>query len=80
MRATGPGSYEVAGTLTLHGVSKPLTVTLTKVGSGKSPFNDYRLGVETSFQIKRADFDMKNLLEGVGNDVLLIVSLEAAHK
>ena len=46
----------------------------------KAPVDDFRLGVETSFQIKRADFDMKNMLEGVGNDVLLIVSLEAAHK
>ncbi len=75
-----PGTYEVQGTLTLHGVSKPLTVTLKKIGAGKSPFNDYRLGVETSFQIKRSDFDMKNMLEGVGDDILLIVSLEAMHK
>jgi polyisoprenoid-binding protein YceI len=80
VRATGPDTYEVKGTLTLHGVSKPLSVTLKKIGAGKSPFNDFRLGVETSFQIKRSDFDMKNMLEGVGDDVLLIVSLESMHK
>ncbi len=80
VRATGPDAYEVKGMLTLHGVSKPLSVTLKKIGAGKSPFNDYRVGVETSFQIKRTDFDMKNMLEGVGDDILLIVSLEAMHK
>src|SRR5206468_6091066 len=29
-------SYEVSGTLTLHGVSKPLTLKIEKVGGGKS--------------------------------------------
>ena len=69
----------MTGTLTLHGVSKPATVKLQKLGSGKTPFGDVRTGVETTFQIKRSDFDMKNMLEAVGDDVVLIVSLEGAH-
>ncbi len=80
VRPTGPDTYEVAGTLTLHGVSRPLTVTLKKIGAGKGPAGDQRVGVETGFTIKRSDFGMKNMLEGVGDDVLLIVSLESAHK
>jgi polyisoprenoid-binding protein YceI len=80
VRATGPDTYEVAGTLTLHGVSRPVTVTLKKVGAGKGPAGDQRVGVETGFTIKRSDFGMKNMLEGIGDSVLLVVSLESAHK
>ena len=80
LRATGADTYEVTGTLTLHGVSRPLTVTLKKIGAGKSPLGDQRLGVETGFTIKRSDFGMKNMLDAVGDNVLLIVSLETAHK
>ncbi len=78
--AVGPGSYEVAGT---SDAARSLQATDRHAHEnwiGQKPLQRFRLGVETSFQIKRADFDMKNMLEGVGNDVLLIVSLEAAHK
>jgi polyisoprenoid-binding protein YceI len=80
IRSIDAKTYEVSGTLTLHGISQPTTVKLTKIGGGPSPFGDQRIGVETIFQIKRTDFGMKNMLEGVGDEVLLIVSLEAAHK
>jgi polyisoprenoid-binding protein YceI len=80
VRAKDNGIYEVTGELTLHGVTRPLTVTLKKIGTGKSPSGDQIIGVDTGFTIKRTDFDMKNLLDGVGDDVLLIVSLEAGHK
>jgi polyisoprenoid-binding protein YceI len=80
VRATGPDTYEAIGTLSLHGVSRPLTLAIKKIGAGKTPFGDQRVGVDTIFQIKRSDFGMKNMLEGVGDDVLLNVSLEAAHK
>jgi polyisoprenoid-binding protein YceI len=80
VKQTDANNYEVTGTLTLHGVSKPATVKLQKLGSGKTPFGDVRTGMETTFQIKRSDFDMKNMLEAVGDDVVLIVSLEGAHR
>jgi polyisoprenoid-binding protein YceI len=74
-----PKTYEATGTLTLHGVSKPLTVKIEKLGGGKTPFGT-SVGLESTFTIKRTDFDMKNMLEGVPDNVLLIVSLEASHK
>jgi polyisoprenoid-binding protein YceI len=80
VRAAGASAYEVTGTLTLHGVSHPLTVKLEKIGNGQSPQGEKLLGVETSFKIKRTEFGMDKLLQGVGDDVLLIVSLEAGHK
>ena len=80
VRAKANDTYEVTGKLTLHGVTRPLTVTLKKVGAGKGPMGGQIVGIDTGFTIKRTDFEMKNLLEGVGDEVLLIVSLEAGHK
>jgi polyisoprenoid-binding protein YceI len=80
VRSTGPGAYEVQGKLTLHGVTRPQSIKVGKVGSGKSPMGAEIIGVETSFVIKRSDFGMNQMLEGVGDEVLLIVSLEAAKK
>ena len=75
-------TFEVTGTLTLHGVSHPLTVKLERLGGGKvpPPYNDTRVGLESTFEIKRSDFDMKNMLNLVGDDVRLIVSMEGAHR
>jgi polyisoprenoid-binding protein YceI len=73
-------TLEVTGTLTLHGVSKPLTLKVDKVGGGKSPMGGTAIGMETTFEIKRSDFDMKNMLDMIPDDVMLIVSLEAGHK
>jgi polyisoprenoid-binding protein YceI len=75
-----PGKLEVQGTLTLHGVSQPLTVMLSRTGGGKGPMGDSREGYETSFTIKRSEFGMNKLLEGVGDEVLLLVSLEVVQK
>ena len=47
--ARSPTPTKSPGTLTLHGVSQPLTVTLKKIGAGKGPHGDQLLGVETSF-------------------------------
>jgi polyisoprenoid-binding protein YceI len=75
-------TYEVTGTLTLHGVSHPLTVKLERLGGGKTPppYNDTRVGLESTFEIKRSDFEMKNMLNLVADDVQLIVSVEGAHR
>jgi polyisoprenoid-binding protein YceI len=73
-------TYEVSGTLTLHGVSKPITVKVEKIGAGKHPMIGSAVGLESTFTIKRTDFDMKNMLEGVPDNIMLIVSIEASHK
>jgi polyisoprenoid-binding protein YceI len=80
MRPLDANNYEVTGTLTLHGVSRKVTTKVQRLGAGKTPFGDVRVGLETVLQLKRSDFDMKNMLETVGDDVLLVISLEAAHK
>ena len=69
-------TLEVAGELTLRGVTKPVTATVKEVGSGKGPKGEERIGFETSFQLKRSDFDIKYGLPAISDDVFVTVTCE----
>ena len=69
-------TFEIAGDLTIHGVTKPLTVKALKTGEGKDPWGGYRIGFETSFTIKRSDFGMTKVTESVGDDVAITFAIE----
>ena len=68
---------EVTGDLTLHGVTKSITVPITKIGEKDAGKMGYRAGWEATFDIKRSDYGMTNMVGPVGDDVKLIVSIEA---
>jgi len=74
------GNLEVTGKLTAHGVTKPVTFTATKIGEGKDPYGGYRAGYTASLPIKRSDFGMKFMLDGVADDVTLEIALEGVKK
>ncbi|MBC7856602.1 MAG: YceI family protein [Pirellulaceae bacterium] len=80
VKATDAG-YEVTGDLTLHGVTKPVSLSLK--GGHKVvefPKGTPRIGVTSSVTIKRSEFDMKTELGALGDDVHIIVGLEAAKE
>jgi polyisoprenoid-binding protein YceI len=74
------GGYEVAGELTLHGVTKDLTLVLK--GGDKVvefPKGTQRIGVVTTPVIKRSDFGMKaELPKSLGDEVTINIGIEAA--
>ena len=76
----GNGVYAVTGTLSLHGVSREITVDLEKVGEGNDPWGGYRAGFHTNFTIDRTDFGMDYMTDGVPADVGLTISLEGIRK
>ncbi len=76
-KKTGDNAYEVTGNLSLHGNTKTITVKVEKTGEGDRGRQGYRVGFETTFDIKRSDFGMKKLLKPAGDDVRLIISVEA---
>jgi polyisoprenoid-binding protein YceI len=69
-------TFEVTGDFTLRGVTKPVTATVKEVGAGKGPKGEQRIGFETSFQLKRSDFDIKYGLPAIGDDVFVTVACE----
>jgi polyisoprenoid-binding protein YceI len=46
------------GMLTLHGVSKTITLDVKVIGEGDDPWGGYRAGFEATTTIRRADFGM----------------------
>ena len=73
-------ALEVTGEKILLGVTRPMTVLITKVGEGGDPWGGYRIGFETRFSFLRSDFGMKYNLKGLGDEIHTIVSIEAIKK
>ena len=71
----------VEGTLTLLGVSKPVTLTIHAFKCGIDPMDPVKkpekCGADASTQIKRSDFGMKYALPNLGDDVKLVFEVEA---
>lgn len=80
-KSAGADKYEVAGDLTFRGETKPITATLTTIGSGKGMGGPV-MGVEATFSIKRTDFGNKKYVAegGLGDEVTLTVALEGGKK
>ncbi len=81
VKSSGESTYSVAGDLTLHGVTKPITVQMEFVGQGdKGPRFGYRAGFDATITIKRSDFGM-NFMQGMlGDEVRIMVGLEGARQ
>ncbi len=72
-------NYEVTGDLTIHGVTKSVTVPLTKVGEANTPMGA-REGFEGTFTLKRSDYGMTTMVGPVGDDVTLMINLEGVKE
>jgi polyisoprenoid-binding protein YceI len=72
---TGPGRADVLGDLTLHGVTRPVTLKARFNGAGVNPLDKaYTVGFEVSGHIKRSDFGVSKYVPLIGDDVDLILS------
>jgi polyisoprenoid-binding protein YceI len=50
------GEFIVVGDLTLHGVTKPVTIEVESIGAGPDPWGGYRRGFEGETKLTLADF------------------------
>jgi polyisoprenoid-binding protein YceI len=86
VRATAKDHYDVTGTLTMHGVSKEITLPVTFLGTVKDPWGNERAGFETAVTLNRKDFGIvwnKALDAGgtlLGDEVWISINLEATRK
>ena len=71
----GKDRAEVAGTLTLHGVTQPETLTVRFIGAGANPLDKkYTVGFEATGTIKRSEFGVKTYVPLVGDEVHLTIA------
>ncbi len=82
----GKDHYDVTGTLTLHGISKEITLPVTVIGPIKDPWGNQRVSFETNTTLNRKDYGISyhKLLDTgglvVGDDVSVSITLEAVKK
>jgi polyisoprenoid-binding protein YceI len=75
--ATGPTTANVQGDLTLHGVTKPVTLKATFNQAGIFPMNkQYRVGFDGEMVVKRSDFGITQYVPAVSDDVVLRLEAE----
>ncbi len=73
----------VSGDLTLHGVTKPITVNVNHSARATDPMGLDRVGFEGRFEINPKDFQISYMVENegmLGPGIQMIVSLEATRK
>ena len=73
-------SGTLEGTLTLHGVTKPVSLDVKKIGEGDDPWGGYRAGFEGTTSIARKDFDMGYDLGPASESMELELFIEGIRK
>lgn len=83
---TGDGEYDVTGNLTLHGVTRPETFSVTFEGAGKDPWGNEKAGFSATGSIKRSDYGLtyNAALETggvlIGDEVKISIEIEASKQ
>lgn len=81
-KPTGDKTADLTGDLTLHGVTKPITISVEHIGAGKDPWGGERAGFEGRATIKPADFGipMVEKLGPASEEVELFLTVEGVKK
>jgi polyisoprenoid-binding protein YceI len=79
--AKDANNLEVTGNLTMHGVTKPVTIPVSLLGTVKTPKGE-KAGFETNFKLDRKEYGINwnNVLDSgpvLGDDVKVNIEIEA---
>ncbi len=86
VKKVGADRLTIAGDLTIHGVTKPVTLEATYTNEMKDPYGNTRRGASARTKLNRKDFGLKwnQTLEGggllVGDEVDITLDLELIKK
>jgi polyisoprenoid-binding protein YceI len=71
---------EVKGSLTFHGVTKPISFYVVPTGTGKDMKGNPIAGIDANFVIKQSDFGITKMAAAIGDEVNVFVSIEGVKK
>ncbi|WP_406828256.1 YceI family protein [Microbulbifer sp. ARAS458-1] len=76
----GDGKALLKGDLTLHGVTKPITIDVEEIGGGKDPWGGYRQGFTGKTEFKLKDFGIDYDLGPASQTVEMILDVEGIRQ
>jgi polyisoprenoid-binding protein YceI len=76
VEALGEDRYAVTGEMTMRGEKQELRFEMEMTGEGEQR-GTKKIGFETTFSIKRSEYGMDYGLKGIGDEVRVIMSIEA---
>jgi polyisoprenoid-binding protein YceI len=74
---TGKDTARVTGDLTLHGLTKPVTLEVKLNKIGENMMHKNTAGFSAAVVLKRSDFGMTTYLPGLGDEVKIGIETEA---
>jgi len=78
---TGDKTGKMTGDITIHGVTRPITLDVTYNKSGTHPYNkNYLAGFSATASLKRSDFGMTFGLPGIGDVVDISLQVEGIRQ
>lgn len=80
IRRVNENTVQVQGNLTMRGVTRPVTATVNLTGKGKNAQGRDIIGFETTFTIRRSEFGIRYGLPGLGDEVRVMLSVEAIRQ
>jgi polyisoprenoid-binding protein YceI len=86
VKKVGKDHFQVAGNLTLHGVTRPVVLDTQVTASAKDPWGNTRRGLHATTKVNREDYGLKwnQALEAggvlVGNEVSIAIDGEMIQK
>jgi polyisoprenoid-binding protein YceI len=78
--STGDKKFDVTGDLTMHGVTKSITVPIDFVGTSDTKMGGQRAGYEAQLSVKRSDYGMDKMVGMVGDEIHVTVSFEGTKQ
>ncbi len=73
------GSGILKGNFTLHGVTRPIEISVNSIGAGNDPWGGYRRGFHGSAKFAMADYGILKNLGPASKNVELILSIEGVR-
>jgi polyisoprenoid-binding protein YceI len=79
IKFSGQRPASVDGNLTIKGITKPVTLTVTSYTHGPNMMKKDAIGADATTTVKRSDFNMGKYAPMVGDDVKISISIEASQ-
>ena len=79
-KSKGKNKGVLKGKLTLHGVTKEISINVKHIGAGNDPWGNYRAGFEGSTTLTLADFGINYNLGPASRTVEMFLSVEGIRR